>query len=206
MSSPVGPLAPTGVGQHSTLAPEFTTTDSAAPAAPLTPDVSTSVDPSGVPVPIGPEAVAKGLAFSLGGIVVAVVLAAAFKALDNALPLNSMKITLLLAVVPSALMAFASVALYAKGSGGVVRKGVAPLILVVAAGLAAAVVTALATDGFAAAAKIHPGNVSSQVGWVISYVADPKVWAERTDWLLAYVIAAAAGSFGALYGRLKGKR
>jgi hypothetical protein len=152
------------------------------------------------------ESVGRGLLYSLGGIVVGVVAAIVFKELDNALNINSMKMAFILAMVPSALMAYASVWLYTKGSGGVLRKGVGPLVLVLVVGLLAIVVTALTTDGYVQAAKIFPGDSAQQLDWVISYVADSKVWAERQVSLLLYVVAAAVGSFGALAGRLKGNR
>jgi hypothetical protein len=191
-------------------APGFAFDDPVSPPSTLPPTSAASVTDTAVPLVTeptqAPEAVGKGVAFSLGGIVVAVLAAIVFKELDNLLHINSMKMAFVLAMVPSALMAYSAVWLYTKGSGGVLRKGIGPLVLVLVVGLAAAVVTALTTDGFALATKIHPGDSAQQLSWVISYVADPKVWVEREVSLLLYVVAAAIGTFGALYGRIKGNR
>jgi hypothetical protein len=203
--SAVDPQA--GVGQPSAQAPAFTAAE--AGFAPPPPDPADSVPPAAAAsevIQAAPERVGLGLLFSLGGIVVGIVGAVLFKSLDDALNFNSMKLEIVLAMVPSALMAFSSVWLYTKGSGGALRKGVVPLIVVLLVGVAAVVTTALATDAATMAVKIYPGNTTSQVSWVISFVADQKVWVERKESLLVYVIAAAAGTFGALYGRLKGKR
>lgn len=196
-----------GVGRPSGEAPGFAPAATGFAPGPF--DPTDAVPPAGTASDVpatAREHVGRGLLFSLGGIVVGIVAAIVFKALDDALNYNSVKLAAILALVPSALMAFSSVWLYTKGARGALRKGVVPMILVLVVGVAAMITTALATDAAALAMKIHPGNIGSQVSWVISYVADQKVWVERKESLLVYLIAAAAGTFGALYGQLKGRR
>jgi len=193
--------------------PVFTYAPSAGAATPAPPtaypapgDHAPSAYPPATDEPAEPEAVGRGLVFSLGGVVLGIVAAIVFRQLNAALSLSSMKLEFVLSAVPGLVMAYASVWLYTKGARTGPRKGLFPLLVVIVIGILAALTAALGADAMRMAMKIYPGDSGAQVTWVLEYLANPEVWTERSGSLLLYVIAAGIGSFSVFSDRFKKRR
>ncbi|MBA3020690.1 hypothetical protein [Propionicimonas sp.] len=197
-------------GPAASYAPPSATFAYAPPAATAPPttypapgDHAPSAYPPATAEPAEPEAVGRGLVFSLGGIVLGVVAAIVFRQLNAALSLSSMKLEFVLSAVPGLVMAYASVWLYTKGARTGPRKGLFPLLVVIVIGILAALTSALGADAMRMAMKIYPGDSGAQVSWVLEYLANPEVWTERGGSLILYVIAAGIGSFSVFSDRFK---
>lgn len=175
----------------------------AATTYPAPGDHAPSAYPPATDEPAEPEAVGRGLVFSLGGVVLGIVAAIVFRQLNAALSLSSMKLEFVLSAVPGLVMAYASVWLYTKGARTGPRKGLFPLLVVIVIGILAALAAALGADAMWIAMRIFPGDSDAQAAWVLKYLTNPKVWTERSGSLLLYVIAAGIGSLSVVSDRLK---
>lgn len=141
------------------------------------------------------ERVGRGLLFSLGGIVVGVVLTVLIWKLN------------FIASLTSFAMAYACVWLYTRGAGRAPRKGVGALIAVIVAGVVVSLASVIAVDALDYLGQDYPdATLTEKVDFVLSNIFRPEVWQSYTSEVLMYVLFAALGTFGLIrqLGRAKG--
>jgi hypothetical protein len=139
------------------------------------------------------EKVVRGLLFSLGGVVIGMVLAAVVWQLG------------FVAALTSLVMAYSCIWLYTRGAGRSPRKGAMPLVLVIMFGVFASLLAVFGSDAVQVAMKIYPGDTGAQLAWVVEFLTTPEVWKEQTGAVVMYLIFAGLGSFSIFTGLAKSR-
>jgi hypothetical protein len=143
----------------------------------------------------GAERVGRGLLFSLGGIVVGVVLTVIVWRMN------------FVASITSFAMAYACVWLYAKGAGSAPRKGALGVVAVIVVGVLACLAAIVASDTLAWLDAEYPGTPGAlKFQVVLENLLAPEVWAGYGSEVAMYVLFAALGTFGLIrqLGRARG--
>jgi hypothetical protein len=131
------------------------------------------------------ERVGRGLVFSLGGIVVGVVLTVLLWKLN------------FVASITSFAMAYAVIWLYTKGAGSAPRKGVGAVIGVIVAGVVISLASVVATDALDYLAVDYPdATLAEKADFVWYNLTLPEVWQAYSTEVAMYVLFAALGTFG----------
>jgi len=130
------------------------------------------------------ERVGRGLLFSLGGIVVGVVLTVVLWKLN------------FIASITSFAMAYSAIWLYAKGAGRGPAKGAAGVISVIALGVVACLASLVVADALTALAAYPEIQGAEKAQLVVAALLDPSVWGDYTREVLMYLLFAALGTFG----------
>jgi hypothetical protein len=128
--------------------------------------------------------VGRGLLFSLGGIVVGVVLTVVLWKLN------------FIASITSFAMAYSAIWLYAKGAGRGPAKGAAGVIGVIALGVVACLASLVVADALTALAAYPEIQGAEKAQLVVAALLDPSVWGDYTREVLMYLLFAALGTFG----------
>ncbi|MCB0910526.1 MAG: hypothetical protein KDB60_02795 [Propionibacteriaceae bacterium] len=137
--------------------------------------------------PDAPERVARGLSFSLGGIVVGVALTALFWKLD------------LIASITNFAMAYVCARLYVRGAGTTPRSGLVGLIAVIVGGVVLSVAALIAMDALAQLGTDHPyATLADKAAFVTGSLLSPEGWQSYTGNLLMGILFASAGTFGVI--------
>ncbi|PFG15929.1 hypothetical protein ATK74_0450 [Propionicimonas paludicola] len=131
------------------------------------------------------ERVGRGLLFSLGAIVVGVVLTMILYKVG------------FIASITSFAMAYAAIWLYTLGAGAPPRKGVWGVLVVIVVGVALSIVSMVVTDvlGFLAT-ELPDAALADKLDTIIYNLGRGEVWSEYTTDILMYVVFAALGTFG----------
>ena len=164
------------------------------PAQPPYPAPDAATGWAAAPAP-PPERVGRGLLFSLGGIVVGVVLTVVIWKLN------------FIASLTSFAMAYACVWLYTRGAGSAPRKGVGGLIAVIVAGVMVSLASVIAVDALDYLGQDYPdATLAEKVDFVLTNIFRAEVWQSYTSEVLMYLLFAALGTFGLIrqLGRAKG--
>lgn len=139
----------------------------------------------GAVAPTREERVGRGVLFSLGGIVVGVVLTVVLWKIG------------FFASITSFAMAYATVWLYAKGAGAPPRKGVPAVIGVIVVGVVVSLSSIVAADALDYLASDYPdATLAQKADFVLYNILRPEVWQDYTSSAAMFVIFAALGTFG----------
>lgn len=140
------------------------------------------------------ERVGRGLLFSVGGIIVGVVLTVVLWQMNFIASLTSLA------------MAYACIWLYTKGAGRAPRKGAVPLIGVILLGVIASLVAVFASDAVTLINRVHQAHgFGDYVMPIINFVTSPQVWQSNASSVIMYLVFAAFGSFGIFTGLAKSR-
>ncbi|MFT4110354.1 hypothetical protein [Propionicimonas sp.] len=154
--------------------------------------------PAPVLAPAAPtEQVGRGLLFSLGGIVVGVVITILLWKLN------------FIASITSFAMAYATIWLYTKGAGTPPRRGVGGVIAIIVAGVVVSLASVVAVDALDYLATQYPdASFGEKADFVLSNLLQPDVWQSYAGNVVMYFLFAALGTFGLIrqLGRAKGAR
>lgn len=139
----------------------------------------------GAVAPTREERVGRGVLFSLGGIVVGMVLTVVLWKIG------------FFASITSFAMAYATVWLYAKGAGAPPRKGVPAVIGVIVVGVIVSLSSIVAADALDYLASDYPdATLAQKADFVLYNILRPEVWQDYTSSAAMFVIFAALGTFG----------
>lgn len=131
------------------------------------------------------ENVLLGLALSLLSIPIAMVTAVLISAIG------------FIAAITGLVLSGSALALYAKGAGAAPRRGVLPLIGVIAVGVVACVLSIIAWDVSAAYDQYGSAGVSKS-SVIAQALVNPVIWKAEAGHVVMFVVFAALGMFGAL--------
>lgn len=141
------------------------------------------------------EKVGRGLLFSLGGIVVGVVLTVLLWKVG------------FFASITSFAMAYATVWLYTKGAGAPPKKGVGAVIGVIVIGVVVSLASIVTADALDYLASDYPdASIAEKADFVAYNLVRPEVWQDYSTNVVMFVIFAALGTFGLIrqLGRARG--
>jgi len=171
--------------------------DQLPPGTPSGPQYFTSPDPSipapGMPIPQPAEPVAapvvervgRGVLFSLGAIVVGVVLTMILYKAN------------FIASITSFAMAYSAIWLYTRGAGVPPRKGAWGVLAVIVVGVALSIVSMVVTDVLSFLATDFPdAALADKLDTIMYNLGRGEVWREYTTDILMYVLFAGLGTFG----------
>ncbi|MGC3994099.1 MAG: hypothetical protein QM779_08355 [Propionicimonas sp.] len=143
------------------------------------------------------EKVGRGLLFSLGGIVVGVVITILLWKMN------------FIASITSFAMAYATIWLYTKGAGTPPRRGVGGVIAVIVAGVVVSLASVVVVDALDYLAAREPdASLGEKADFVVYNLLQPGVWQGYAGNVAMYFLFAALGTFGLIrqLGRAKGAR
>ncbi len=141
------------------------------------------------------EKVGRGLLFSLGGIVVGVVLTVLLWKVG------------FFASITSFAMAYATVWLYTRGAGAPPKKGVGAVIGVIVIGVVVSLASIVTADALDYLASDYPdASIAEKADFVAYNLLRPEVWQDYSTNVVMFVIFAALGTFGLIrqLGRARG--
>jgi hypothetical protein len=150
-----------------------------------------------VTVPEAPERVGRGLLLASLGALAGVVLTVVIWRLGFVASLTSL------------LLAVGAGWLYVKGAGAPPRKGLVPLLLLILAGVALALLGAVASDIWVAYLDAFPdADTAELVQAVQFYLFDGEIWSDSglQRRVLMFVLFAGLGMFGMVRQLLRGRK
>lgn len=143
--------------------------------------------------PLPPEHVGRGLPFACGGVLVSMVVTALIYRLGY------------IASITGIVLAAACAWLYIKGSGGRVKKGVVPLLALIAIGAIASFAACILAD-VDAYYNAHVAQAASmgRLEYDVTQLLDLSVWQENSTNFLMYLLFAVIGIFGTARSIVRG--
>lgn len=170
------------------------------PGVPVEPTAATPDAPDAAPATENPavetvENVGRGLLFSLGGIVVGVVLTLVVWQFG------------FIASITSLVLAYVAIWLYAKGAGHPPVKGAMPVVGVIVVGVALSLVAMVAADALAYANQEFPeASFAEKFDFVTYNLLRGEVWQGYATDAFMFLVFAGLGTFGLIrqLGRAKG--